>query len=133
MAVAQCAADATEYGVEVIEDLVVGKAQDGPAGRVDEAIAHAVVAALGRSMVVGAIDFNDQRGFKAAEVDDDRTKDPLPAEFDAQVAITQGAPQLTLGCGGCATQGSSAIGHGPKQSWHDWVIGCSPPNVAYGS
>ena len=94
------ATDVEQYEVEIVEDLMVGAAQDRPACKLRSGISLSIVAALGSSEVIGPIDFDDQGCLKAAEVDDHRTDTLLPAERGAQLAIAQCAPQLLLGCCG---------------------------------
>jgi hypothetical protein len=96
----QCATDAVEHGVEIVKDLMVGETQDRPSGKLSQGIWLTVVATLGSSLVVGPIDFDDQRCLDAAQVDGHRTQNLLPAELGAQLPIAQRFAQCPLSCGG---------------------------------
>jgi hypothetical protein len=69
--------------------LFVSKAQNRPTGGLQKDITPAVRFALATSLVVTAIDFNDQRCLEAAEIDDHRTERLLPPKLDPQLSVPQ--------------------------------------------
>ena len=81
-----------------LQHLIIPEAQNTKARLAELAITISICRLVFR--MLPAIQFDDEPGFKADEVEDKAIEGMLAAEFDAELAATQALPEQMLGIGG---------------------------------
>jgi len=103
----------------VVEHFVVGESEHFEPGGVEQRIARVVGACDFGAEVVAAVDFDDEPGVEAHEVDDERAKRLMSTELGATDASSADeVPERGLGGRGCASLGSGTEGLGAKERGH---------------
>jgi hypothetical protein len=116
--------DLVEDGVEVVDDGVVGEAEDVVAAG-GEGLG-AVFVAVGLLVVDGAVEFDGEADGGAAEIEDEGADGVLAPEFEAgEATITEVGPEDVLG--GCGVLAEKTGRVDVVASWLEGAHGCSPP------
>ena len=114
-------ADAAQHALWVVEDLVVGKTQDGQPAGTQEGIALAI--RRRRREVRGAVGFDDKARWFAEEVDDEWAQRLLTSKLSAaQAAVAQHPPENAFSTSRCTPKGSSPIGGRSQEARHTQLI-----------
>jgi len=110
-------ADPEECSSGLLEDLIVGQAQDGEAELPQPLVTESI--AIGNRLVVATIGFDDEASFGAEEVDDERSERLLAAEFGAfEAPAAKQGPQGGFGGRSRAAQSAGSEGFGLAQPRH---------------
>jgi len=109
--------DLVQDAVRMVQDSAVGQTKDDEASRHQPSVATAVPQRLGE--VWSAIRFDDEAGFLAEEVDDERSDGMLSAKLGLHdLPAAQHGPKLLFGGRGSASQSTRLESPGLQQARH---------------